>query len=83
MLINSNCDLKICDFGLSTVKVGLLNKDYDLTDYVITRWYRPPELLLKYNNKNYNGKVDMWSVGCVFAEMFLKKVLFGKPTLKK
>jgi serine/threonine protein kinase len=42
-----------------------------LTEYVITRWYRAPELLLSANN--YTTSVDMWSVGCIFAEMLLRK----------
>ena len=67
LLINSNCDLKICDFGLATVKNGKINKDAQLTDYVVTRWFRAPELLLRFGSKNYDSKIDMWSVGCVLA----------------
>lgn len=48
LLINKDLDLKICDFGLATVKTEKINKNYDLTDYVVTRWFRAPELLLKY-----------------------------------
>ena len=81
--MNANCDLKICDFGLATIKEGKINKDYELTNYVVTRWFRAPEILLKYGCKNYSTKLDMWSVGCVFAEMYLKKVLFGASTHSK
>lgn len=70
LLINASADLKICDFGLAR---PLFKKDKAsvLTDYVVTRWYRAPELLL--NAKKYTVAVDMWSVGCVFAEMILRK----------
>lgn len=83
LLVNSNCDLKICDFGLATVQTEKLNKNYELTQYVVTRWYRAPELLLKYGLKNYTSKIDMWSVGCILAEFYLSKVLFGKSSLQK
>jgi serine/threonine protein kinase len=46
LLVNSNCDLKICDFGLARSLTGDGKRTDNLTDYVITRWYRPPELLL-------------------------------------
>lgn len=78
LLVNKRYELKIGDFGLATIKNKKINKDYKLTDYVCTRWFRAPELLLKYREKNYTSKMDMWSVGCVFAEMNLKKVLFGE-----
>lgn len=42
-----------------------------MTDYVATRWYRAPELLLA--NENYDAKIEVWSVGCILAEMFLRK----------
>ena len=45
-----------------------------MTDYVVTRWYRPPELLLL--TTSYTTAVDMWSLGCIFAELILRKVLF-------
>lgn len=83
LLVNGDFDLKICDFGLSTVKIDKINKDYDLTNYVVTRWYRAPELLLKYNEGSYTSKIDMWSAGCVFAEMYMKRVLFGEPELDR
>jgi len=73
ILLNSNCELKLCDFGLSR---GL---DFDddptmSTAYVQTRWYRAPELLL--NNATVTKQVDMWSVGCIFAELLGREVLF-------
>ena len=51
-----------------------------LTDYVATRWYRAPEILL--GKKNYTKGVDMWSLGCILAEMIAGKPLFpGKNTM--
>jgi serine/threonine protein kinase len=50
---------------------------------VVTRWFRAPELLLKYKCKDYTSKIDMWSVGCVFAELYLNKVLFGEKDQAK
>lgn len=69
-LVNSKCQLKICDFGLARENVG---EDDHMSNYVQTRWYRAPELLFK--NQNYTYTVDMWSVGCIFAEMLLRKPL--------
>ena len=55
------------------------SKSNELTDYVATRWYRAPELLL--GSYDYDQAVDMWSVGCIFAEMLLRKpFLKGKST---
>lgn len=76
--------LKIADFGLARVYHGKPplkgqgpgggNKNY--TGLVVTRWYRPPELLL--GERKYTTAVDMWGVGCVFAELFVKKpILVG------
>ena len=73
LLVNSNCDLKICDFGLAR-SINESHKTDNLTDYVTTRWYRAPELLLKYTN--YTPAIDMWSVGCIFAELLNRKPLF-------
>eukprot|EP01064_Diplonema_japonicum_P019340 TRINITY_DN2803_c2_g2_i2.p1 TRINITY_DN2803_c2_g2~~TRINITY_DN2803_c2_g2_i2.p1 ORF type:complete len:379 (+),score=87.99 TRINITY_DN2803_c2_g2_i2:42-1178(+) len=79
IIVNINCDLKICDFGLSR---GFNNKDkmQDFTDYVVTRWYRPPELLLMCTN--YSPAIDIWSAGCIFTELLSRKPLFpGKDYL--
>lgn len=72
LLVNKNCDLKICDLGLARAiipKEG--TKTRVLTDYIVTRWYRAPELLLSY--KEYDAAVDIWSVGCIFAELLNRK----------
>lgn len=71
LLINANCDLKICDFGLARTNSG---KDQFMTEYVVTRWYRAPELLLCC--ENYGTSIDVWSVGCIFAELLGRKPLF-------
>jgi len=73
ILINcADCNLKIADFGLArgVCKDEALN----LTEYVITRWYRAPEVMC--SAKQYNEKVDVWSVGCIFAELLLRKPIF-------
>ena len=79
LLVNISCDLRICDFGLARgYDVG--QSMLELTDYVITRWYRPPELLLM--SKHYTCAIDLWSVGCIFAEIVLRRTLFpGKDYL--
>ncbi|KAJ5982225.1 hypothetical protein N7451_012325 [Penicillium sp. IBT 35674x] len=68
ILINENCDPKICDFGLARAQ------ENEMTGYVSTRYYRAPEVMLTW--KRYNEKVDIWSVGCIFAEMILGRPLF-------
>jgi serine/threonine protein kinase len=72
LLVNSNCDLKICDFGLArSVIADIKVPGLILTDYVATRWYRAPELLLGF--KEYGPSVDVWSVGCILAELLGRK----------
>ncbi|KAM7520698.1 hypothetical protein LguiB_019660 [Lonicera macranthoides] len=73
ILVNNEGILKIADFGLANF-VSHRNKE-PLTSRVVTLWYRPPELLL--GSTSYGASVDMWSVGCVFAELFI-----GRPILK-
>lgn len=68
ILINENCDLKICDFGLARIQ------DPQMTGYVSTRYYRAPEIMLTW--QKYNVEVDIWSAGCIFAEMIEGKPLF-------
>lgn len=73
ILINgADCNLKITDFGLAR---GVYKEDnLDLTEYVVTRWYRAPEVMC--SAKQYDEKVDVWSVGCIFAELLIKKPIF-------
>lgn len=74
LLVNSNCDLKICDFGLSRSNIAaLVTTKAQLTDYIATRWYRAPEVIL--SQKQYTGAIDVWSVGCILAELIRRKVL--------
>lgn len=60
------------DFGLSRTLSLLMGED--LTEYVVTRYYRAPEIML--SKSDYSSKADVWSVGCTFAEMLTGKVLF-------
>ncbi|MQL96213.1 hypothetical protein Taro_028885 [Colocasia esculenta] len=71
LLVNANCDLKICDFGLARTSNG---KGQLMTEYVVTRWYRAPELLLCCDY--YGTSIDVWSVGCIFAELLGRKPIF-------
>lgn len=64
--------LKLADFGLARA-FGLPMKTY--THEVVTLWYRAPEILM--GSKQYNTSVDVWSIGCIFAEMAQKKPLFA------
>eukprot|EP00466_Bigelowiella_natans_P016086 jgi/Bigna1/135804/aug1.31_g10512 len=75
LLLNSNCDLKICDFGLARVANPEESRSEKfLTEYVATRWYRAPEIMLSW--KEYTKAIDIWSVGCIFAEILGRKPLF-------
>jgi len=71
ILVNKECKVKICDFGLARV---VENQDDILTQYVVTRWYRAPEVVL--NERKYGPELDVWSVGCILAEMFHKSPIF-------
>jgi p38 MAP kinase len=68
ILVNENCDLKICDFGLARIQ------DPQMTGYVSTRYYRAPEIMLTW--QKYDVAVDIWSTGCIFAEMLEGRPLF-------
>jgi serine/threonine protein kinase len=56
LLVNANCDLKICDFGLARSTCAMAQEF--LTEYVVTRWYRAPELLL--SSSDYTEAIDVW-----------------------
>lgn len=87
LLINNKGILKIADFGLARIfEEPFPNKDNlpiarrEYTNCVVTRWYRPPELLL--GEKKYTAAIDMWGVGCVFGEMYKQKpILQGKSDI--
>lgn len=68
ILVNSSCDVKICDFGLARLFVNEMRvSSSQMTDYVATRWYRAPEVLL--SGQVYTETMDIWSVGCILAEL--------------
>ncbi|KAJ3675440.1 hypothetical protein LUZ60_004482 [Juncus effusus] len=71
LLLNNSGELKICDFGMAR-QYGSPLKPY--TQLVVTLWYRAPELLL--GAKEYSTAIDMWSVGCIMAELLTKEPLF-------
>nr|QWX39174.1 cyclin-dependent kinase [Populus tomentosa] len=75
LLLNNRGELKICDFGLAR-QYGSPLKPY--THLVVTLWYRAPELLL--GAKQYSTAIDMWSLGCIMAELLSKDPLFNGKT---
>jgi serine/threonine protein kinase len=80
LLVNADASLRICDFGMA--RADNLGASYHLdatndagyTEYVVTRWYRAPEVILSWSH--YSKPIDVWSTGCVFAELFLRRPLF-------
>lgn len=80
ILLNTNCDLKICDFGLAREEG---KQELELTDYVVMRWYRAPELVMEH--KHYKTHVDVWACGCIMGEMFhrAKPVFPGKDRIQQ
>lgn len=80
VFINSDCSIKLGDFGLARTLVSSKNGfEPIVTDYVATRWYRAPEMLL--GSPNYTKSVDMWAIGCILIETMIRKPLFpGKST---
>jgi len=71
VLVNKDCTLRIADFGLAR---GRSDEAEALTDYVVTRWYRAPELMLLPSG--YFEAVDLWSVGCIHVELLAREPLF-------
>ncbi|TDL24073.1 Pkinase-domain-containing protein [Rickenella mellea] len=82
LLVNSDCELKICDFGLAR---GFDSKPDDnqtthMTEYVATRWYRAPEIMLAF--RRYGTPIDVWSIGCILGELLQGRPLFkGKEVV--
>ncbi|XP_077124580.1 mitogen-activated protein kinase 15 [Ranitomeya variabilis] len=84
ILLDADCLVKLCDFGLARSLYQIQEDPGNpaLTEYVATRWYRAPEILLA--SHRYTKGVDMWSVGCILAEMLLGKPLFpGTSTINQ
>jgi mitogen-activated protein kinase 15 len=85
LLLNSECFLKVADFGLAR-SIAALENDSEvspiLTDYVATRWYRAPEILL--GSTKYTKGVDIWSIGCILGELLGGKPMFpGTSTMNQ
>jgi len=79
LLLTKDGVLKIADFGLAREFKRVNNMQF--TVKVVTRWYRAPELLLNYSL--YKESIDIWSIGCFLAEMFIGKPLFpGRSDLE-
>ena len=79
LLVTRDCQLRITDFGLARAWDRAAPSDAEavgaMTEYVVTRWYRCPELLLA-PHLPYDGAIDLWSVGCIFAELLNRRPLF-------
>jgi len=78
LLLNSECLMKVADFGLARSLNSMLSSEDrmdTMTDYVATRWYRAPEILV--GSTQYGAKADLWSLGCIFGEMINAKPVFG------
>jgi mitogen-activated protein kinase 1/3 len=71
ILVNRDCTLRIADLGLAR---GRAYEEEELTDYVVTRWYRAPELMLLPSG--YFEAIDLWSVGCIHVELHTRRPLF-------
>jgi len=88
ILLNSECHVKVADFGLARSIAAYAKDGYEgdgmeeMTDYVATRWYRAPEILLGAGK--YTKAVDVWSIGCILAELLGGKPIFpGSSTLNQ
>lgn len=84
VLLNSECQVKMADFGLarSLAQLGAEEGNPVLTDYVATRWYRAPEILL--SSTRYTYGVDMWACGCILGELLNGKPIFpGTSTMNQ
>lgn len=88
LLLNSDCHMKLADFGLAR-SVDQATSDISttvvrpvLTEYIATRWYRPPEIVV--GSLRYGKPMDIWSIGCVIAEMLTGRALFqGSSTMNQ
>lgn len=79
ILVNTNCDLKICDFGLAKEEG---DQAVHMTDYVTMRWYRAPELVME--DRHYTTQIDVWGIGCILGELLGSRPLFqGKDRVNQ
>ena len=74
ILLNNDCSVKIADLGLARKVSSQLAEETDLSEYVVSRWYRSPEIVLECGSYSYSA--DVWAAGCILAEMAL-----GRPLL--
>ncbi|EGR28707.1 mitogen-activated protein kinase 3, putative [Ichthyophthirius multifiliis] len=78
LLATEKCDISMCDFGLSRKIEDEEQEEQQLlgqlTEYVVTRYYRAPEIML--SSHLYSKAIDMWSLGCTFAELITHQILF-------
>lgn len=83
VLLDRKCNVKVADFGLARSVAMLEQEDVQpiMTDYVATRWYRSPEMLL--GSTKYTYGIDMWSSGCILGELLLGKPLFRGSSTKE
>ncbi|ORX40553.1 kinase-like domain-containing protein [Kockovaella imperatae] len=85
ILLNEDCEVRVCDFGLARGFYPVKgeedqNQQLLLTEHVATKWYRAPEVLL--HHRRYTTAIDVWSIGCILAELLTRKTLFpGEGTL--
>lgn len=82
-MVNADCCLKLADFGLARLYTERsCSKIIAMTEYVTTRWYRAPEILVGW--AKYTAAVDMWAVGCITAELIGRTPLFpGQDSMKQ
>lgn len=84
-MIDSECLVKVADFGLARslafsenddcIIFQIMKENPIMTEYVATRWYRAPEIL--FGSQKYSKAIDMWSVGCILGEMINGKAIFA------
>jgi serine/threonine protein kinase len=77
VLLSLDNDVKLCDFNLCREEAAP-ESDLELTDYVTSRWYRAPELVMQW--RHYTRAVDLWSAGCLLAELYRGSPLFRGST---
>jgi serine/threonine protein kinase len=76
LLVKKNCELMICDLGLARVdrEISVEDPSVCMTEHVVTRWYRAPEVILSWGR--YTKAIDVWSAGCIMAEILGRSPIF-------